>query len=1378
MQALRKKAEIISSVRFKVSLRIAIFNSSLLMCLLFLLPTHVLAAEPIDIPTQLKPWEQWVLHDMEERLCPTDYNQKAAYQCVWPSRLELFIEPRQGRFRQEWMVFAKSWISLPGGPDVWPSRVELEGKEVPVIKRNGIPSIELPEGEHVVSGDFTWKQMPEVIQIPTSSGLIKLYINDQQVAIPLLDKKGRLWLQKRVQTVNEENRVAVRVFRLLEDEIPFTVTNHIQLDISGQAREENLAGILLKNAVPMKLDSPLPARIGPDGQLMLQARPGRWTVRIITRQAGPVGKIGPVPCNYGVEIWSFKPQNHLRMVKILGVNAIDPALGAVPMAWKKYPAYVIKPQATMIFKELRRGDPDPAPDRLNLHRTWWLDFDGKGFTIHDKIGGSMSQQWYLAMNPPIELGRIAVDGSDQLITVHGEEKKPGVELRRGHLDLQADARVSTRIGRIPAVGWDHDFQKVSGVLNLPPGWRLLMARGVDVLPGTWVRRWTLLDFFLVLIIALAVFKLKNWTWGALALLAMGIIYHEVGAPRFVWLHLLAVLALLKVLPEGWPRKLVTIWGAGAVVVLIAVSIPFMVRQIQVGIYPQLEQPGEFRRPPGVSVDSSVQFPKKQMAKRRAPLAKKPMGESVAQERSTMQQKKRLYDRQRAVFSQDPNALVQTGPGLPNWQWQSIQMQWNGPVDRNHFFRLWLLPPFANLALAVLRVILLAVLIFGLVDMRFWRQLVNNKLRPAVAAALLALLIGWPQSSNAESAGSDFPPPEILKQLQARLLEKADCYPHCADILRMNLTVNAENLQILLEVHVAAESAVPLPGSLGSWLPDAVFLDQQPIKGLLKDVEGGLWALIPQGVHRLTLFGKAGARNMIQIPIPLQPHRVTVQAEPGEWEVQGVHSDGTVNAGIQLIRQQKEPSKNLSLADATLPPFLSVERVLHLGLKWQVSNAIKRLTPTGAPVVISVPLLQGESVTTAGIQVENGKAILNLDAQAREIRFDSVLERAPQVKMLAPPSATWTETWILDASPIWHCDFSGIPAVHHQDQQGHWRPEWRPWPGESVAIEVSRPKAIPGELITIDNAHLVWTQGIRLNKAELTLSVRTSRGGQHSLSLPEDAKLQVVKVNHKSQPIRQKDHSLVIPLQPGNQTLYLEWHQPSRGFLRLKIPRIAIGQQAVNARVSLHMPQNRWILWTAGPRLGPAVLFWSYLLVVILAAIGLGRTTLTPLKTHHWLLLSLGLTQISPVMAILIVGWLLALGVRGKYALPDNWLGFNFAQVLLVIWTLAALLGLYTAVERGLLGIPNMQIAGNGSSNFKLIWTQDRIGEILPQPWVIALPQWVFHLLMLFWSLWLAFYLLKWLRWGWQSLGVGGSWKKWPRRKRKIKPPPLPKPQTE
>ena len=190
--------------------------------------------------------------------------------------------------------------------------------------------------------------------------------------------------------------------------------------------------------------------------------------------------------------------------------------------------------------------------------------------------------------------------------------------------------------------------------------------------------------------------------------------------------------------------------------------------------------------------------------------------------------------------------------------------------------------------------------------------------------------------------------------------------------------------------------------------------------------------------------------------------------------------------------------------------------------------------------------------------------------------------------------------------------------------------------------------------------------------------------------------------------------------------------------------------------------------TGGPRLGPAVLFWSYLIVVILAAIGLGRVSWTPLKTFHWVLLGLGLTQVHPLVAIMIVGWLLALGFRHMRPPEDGWFSFDMTQMILVAWTIAALIGLYIAIQKGLLGIPNMQISGNGSSSMLLNWTQDWIGPDMPQPWVLALPLFVYRILMLLWALWLAHSLLKWLRWGWRCFSEGGLWRKITVHRRKKK----------
>ena len=73
----------------------------------------------------------------------------------------------------------------------------------------------------------------------------------------------------------------------------------------------------------------------------------------------------------------------------------------------------------------------------------------------------------------------------------------------------------------------------------------------------------------------------------------------------------------------------------------------------------------------------------------------------------------------------------------------------------------------------------------------------------------------------------------------------------------------------------------------------------------------------------------------------------------------------------------------------------------------------------------------------------------------------------------------------------------------------------------------------------------------------------------------------------------------------------------------------------------------------------------------------------------------------------------------------------------------------------------MQIDGNGSTAWTLHWTQDRINEGFPRPWVFSLPVWSYRGLMLVWSLWLAYTLLVWLKWGWNCFAKDGAWKKKP-----------------
>jgi len=186
--------------------------------------------------------------------------------------------------------------------------------------------------------------------------------------------------------------------------------------------------------------------------------------------------------------------------------------------------------------------------------------------------------------------------------------------------------------------------------------------------------------------------------------------------------------------------------------------------------------------------------------------------------------------------------------------------------------------------------------------------------------------------------------------------------------------------------------------------------------------------------------------------------------------------------------------------------------------------------------------------------------------------------------------------------------------------------------------------------------------------------------------------------------------------------------------------------------------GRWTLALGGSGAGPAVLFWSMLVALSAIAFGLSRLRVTPLRFHEWLLLGVGLTQVPIAAAALVALWLLALGWRAQRgtALPGRW--FDLLQLVLVALSGAALVALLFSIHRGLLGSPEMQIAGNGSTSALLRWYQDRAIATPARAWLFSVPVLVYRLAMLAWALWLAQALLRWLRWGWECFSHGELWR--------------------
>lgn len=1366
---------------------------------------------PQDVPEPLRPWVKWVLQDHKLYECPFLYTDNMQPHCLWPSRLDIKLTARGGEFSQQWLVFAEEWITLPGEAEHWPQEVKLNNQAASVTERNGQPQIRVQPGSHTVKGTFVWESLPQALQIAQGTGLVGLTLNSQVIEFPQIDASGKLWLrQGTAEQEKVEDRLEVKVYRRITDEIPLMVTTRIDLQVSGKQREVVLGQVITAEYIPLSLNSPVPARLEPDGRLRVQVRTGQWSLTLIARHTGnalstlslPAVTGGPWPEE---EIWVFEARPHLRQVTIENIASIDPQQTTLPAEWRSFPTYMMKAGDTLLFAEKKRGDPEPAPDQLALSRQWWLDFDGHGYTVQDAVTGTMTRGWRLDLNPPGTLGRVAVDGQEQFITKSDQPDRAGVELRRGQINLIADSRLEGTRTIVPAVGWDHDFHQVSGQLYLPPGWRVLMASGVDAMPGTWLERWTLWELFFVFLVTFAVAKLWNRGWGVIAFIALVLTVHERGAPWWLWLLVIAAVALLRVLPSGWPRRMVFCYRVAVMFILLLATARFAFQQARQGLYPQLERPWQVveQKVPtaagyarGGSIDAvggpqvepmesppeslSPPMPESQMAQNESLLPEEERQDKdygnkeaggfrqrMADQRGELRRLEVPSRRSAIVAKQkvqkfDPKAAIQTGPGLPRWQWTTLSVSWNGPVERAQQVHFVLLSPRVNLLLSLLRILFVIALLLCVSDLGSlttgglgrWRLSSTG----TTAAASVMLLL-WTSVSYAQQP---LPTPEMLNELRERLLRKdtPQCLPSCATSPRLQLEVQANTLRIRQEVHAAAHVAIPLPGQQRHWVPRTVLLDGAPARGLRRVESGVLWLELPPGQHQIVMEGPLPNRETVELNLPLKSYQVSKQTDG--WEVEGVHENGVADQQLQLrrVRRDNSQAESQTLEPGTLPPFVRVERTLHLGLTWGVDTRVLRVSPRGTAAVLPIPLLEGESVTTSGVRVEAGKVLVNMAPGEDETSWSSVLDTRGQLTLTAPKTTGWTEIWKLDVSPIWRVQPTGIPVIHHSDRSaGQWLPEWHPWPGETVELKIARPEGLAGQTLTIDSSLLEVTPGMRATDARLTLSLRSSRGGQHSITLPENASLEAVAINGQPQAIRQEGRTVTIPLTPGVQTATLQWRQNVGMDAYYTTPAVDLGVHSVNAQLTVNVPYQRWLLFCGGPRLGPAVLFWSALIVILFAAMVLGRVPFTPLRNWHWFFLGIGLIPVYLPLAFLVIGWLLALGLRKRLPAETEPLLFNFVQLLLAGLTLAALGSLFFAIQGGLMGYPDMHVAGNGSSNLFLRWYQDRSSAVVPQAWVWSVPLFVYRLAMLLWALWLAFALIRWLRWGWECFSTNGLWRK-------------------
>jgi hypothetical protein len=587
-----------------------------------------------------------------------------------------------------------------------------------------------------------------------------------------------------------------------------------------------------------------------------------------------------------------------------------------------------------------------------------------------------------------------------------------------------------------------------------------------------------------------------------------------------------------------------------------------------------------------------------------------------------------------------------------------------------------------------------------------------------------------------------------------------CEGACVQVPTLSFVVTDSEVRLAAEVHAGERAAYQLPGPVSRWLPASIEIDGRAAGALLLGDDGYLHVRLEPGRHRVQARGPMVGRQLSLDP-GTPPRWVTIDA-PG-WEVSGLSESGQIDGSLGFVRPLPvDDSRGPSAEEAptTLPTWARVTRTFSLGVSWSVRTELARASPKGSLIVVRMPLLPGERVTSADVSVDGGVATLRLTGDGELVGFDSVLEPRPVVGLTAAAGAGYSERWVVRCSPIYRCDASGIAPVQHQDA-GRWEPVFAPWPGEKLTLSVVRPAAATGQTATIDSARLELRPGVRSLRAELAAHARLSTQTRYELVLPEGSQVDQLSVDGRSEPIRQAGSTLELVLAPGTHELRVGWQAPEGIQALFVTPNVRFGAELINAEVSVHLPDGRWLLAAGGPGWGPAILFWGHLVLILLLAPVLGRLPRSPLRVWQWALLGLGLTQVPLLVAGIVFGWFFVMAFLDLER-PESPFWFNVRQLLLLLFTLGFLVCLFAAVYDSLLETPHMEVAGSGSSERLLHWYLDRTADALPVVWVLNLSLWVWRGVMLLWALWLAHSLLRWLQWGWQGFSSGGVWK--PRRK--------------
>ncbi|WDE10617.1 hypothetical protein [Thalassomonas haliotis] len=1350
------------------------------LCFMLLTGIFPLLADDA-IPESLSPWGPWVLKGSEALQCPfinrTDFSELGNHVCAWPGGLTLEATENAAGFEQSWQVLSKTLVPLPGDDKNWPLKVRVNDKELPVFKHNGRPSLELTPGNYLIKGQFHWQRLPESLAVPGLYGQVELTVNNRAVAFPRLEQ-NELWLRQLDIRREQQDSLDISVARRITDGAYIKLETFISIRVSGKMREVKLGKVLPAGFELSGIRSKVGAFLGAGGILYAKLQPGSWEI-LVDAYARPELLTWQKPeQNFALaqgqsyhwpqdEIWVFRGQENLRLGKLKGAQMIDTRQGIMPQPWYELPGYLMQEGDSLSYEVQHRGKPLHLENRLHLSRDLWLAFDNASYNFSDKISGYMIADWRLSMPAPFMLESAEDQDGPVLITTRQPGER-GVENRYPRVEVQARGIAQAR-SQLAVTGWDSDFEQVDLTLNLPPLNLLFAVFGADYVSSSWWSNWSIWASFILLLSAILAARLVNISAGITTGLMLLVIYQEVNAPVIAIINLLLALAIKKYQPFARLQSLVKTYWVLSVALIVTSLLFFCAVQLRMVLYPQLDSGNTAGRIMKVEQNLTLEHElagqtQAEEGKQHKRMMRSPQ-EPMPAEMADMEDVERLVVTGNKFKSADllmeryqSDALMQAGAGIPNWQWRSHQVNWSSPVAKGQVFDLIVLSKNQYRLLKVVGVVLSLLWLY--LVLKDVVRITPGRLQPKAAAALLAFVMLLPGYSP-ELAAESFPDQVLLAQLKARLSEAPLCAPDCVVISQMQLEAQAKMLTLKLAVDAGANTALALPRS-EFWRPQSTKVNGKTVSALIKR-RGWIYIPVQQGITHIQLSGQLAPVEAFQLEF--KDKALSIELLPSsDWEIIGTLGKRlSANTLEFLARRPLKSGTEQTSSRYSKQPLVKVIRELSIDKVWRVSTRVERIAPSQGSITVWVPILPGERISSDDIVFDNhngeNRVQVSLASGQQDFSWQAMLAQQENISFHARSNNRVIEVWQVLVSPSWHAEFSGLPVIFQdQDHDDYFRYAFSPYGDEVLHIRTTRPEAVAGDVLAIDRVEYNIEQGSRTATLNLTFDYRSTRGGEHVITLPQDYQLKEVSSDGKIINLQGEAGKLALPVFPGKHKVNIRMRAASEQTLMMSSPAIDLNAPVSNMSTNMNLSRERWLLSASGPLLGPAVLYWGELLVFLLLALLLSRVKFSPLTTISWLVLGLGLSLHNWGMLMLITFWFASLTASTYRPETMRRLFFNLSQLGLYGLSVVVLLSLVAVVPMSLLGTPDMGISGNYSYGNHLSWFADKSDGLLPEVSVVTISTLFYKGIMLGWVIWLSFAIVGWVKWAWQMLGSQGYWR--------------------